>query len=100
MQYVGQNIDQFWSRWNNYKRDSRKYDQGATCMQQQLFNHFRTSSHCGFLEDISLQVAVRIYSSKQVILKLPQYSQKKTCVGVSFLETSLLKRDFDTDMFL
>ena len=54
-------------------------------MQQQLFNHFRTSGHCGFLEDVSLQVAVSVYSSKQVILKLPQYSQEKICVGVSFL---------------
>ena len=54
MQYVGQTIDQFWSRWNDYKSDLRKHDQGATCMQQHLFNHFWTSGHCGFLEDVSL----------------------------------------------
>ena len=54
MQYVGQTIDQFRSRWNNYKSDSRKYGQGATCMQQHLFNHFCTSGHCSFLEDVSL----------------------------------------------
>ena len=54
MQYVGQTIDQFRSRWNNYKSDSRKHVQGATCMQQHLFNHFCTSGHCGFLEDVSL----------------------------------------------
>ena len=54
MQYVGQTIDQFRSRWNSYKSDLRKHDQGAKCMQQDLFNHFCTSSHCGFLEDVSL----------------------------------------------
>ena len=54
MQYVRQTIDQFRSRWNNYKSDSRKNGQGATCMQQHLFNHFCTSGHCGFLEDVSL----------------------------------------------
>ena len=54
-------------------------------MQQQMFNHFRVSGHCGFLEDVSLQVSVHIYSSKQVISKLPEYSQEKICVRVSFL---------------
>ena len=54
MQCVGQTIDQFHSRWNSYKSDSRKYGQGATCKQQHLFNHFCTSGHCGFLEDVSL----------------------------------------------
>ena len=34
--------------------DSRKHGQGATCMQQHLFNHFCTVGHCGFLEDVSL----------------------------------------------
>ena len=28
--YVGQTIDQFRSRWKNYKSDSRKHSQGAT----------------------------------------------------------------------
>ena len=60
MQYVGQTIDQFRSRWNNYKRDSRKHDQGAKCMQQHLFNNFCTSDHCGFLEDVSLTFIVKL----------------------------------------
>ena len=30
MQYVGQTIDQFRSRWKNYKSDSKKHGQGAT----------------------------------------------------------------------
>ena len=54
MQYVGLTIDQFHSRWSNYKSDSRKHGQRATCMQQHLFNHFCKSGHCGFLEDVSL----------------------------------------------
>ena len=54
MQYVGQTIDQFRSRWNNYKRDSRKHGQRATCMQQHFFNHFCIPDHCRFLEDVSL----------------------------------------------
>ena len=53
MEYVGQTIDQFRSRWNHFKSDSRKHGQGATCMQQHLFNHFCTSGYCGSLEDVS-----------------------------------------------
>ena len=36
------------------KWHSRKHDQGATCMQQHLFNRFCTSGNCGFLEHVSL----------------------------------------------
>ena len=54
MQYVGQTIDQFRLIWNNYKSDLRKHGQGATCMQQHLFNHSCISGHCNFLEDVSL----------------------------------------------
>ena len=53
MQYVGQTIDQFRSRWSNYKSNLRKHGQGATCMKQNLFNHFCTSGPCIFLEDVS-----------------------------------------------
>ena len=60
MQYVGQTTDQFRSRWNNYKSDSRKHSHGATCMQQHLFNHFCTSGHCGFLEDVSLTFKIKL----------------------------------------
>ena len=40
MQYVGQTIDQFRSRCNNYKSDSRKHGQGAICMQQHFLTTF------------------------------------------------------------
>ena len=39
-QYVEQTIDQFRSRWNNWKSDCSKHDQGAACMQQHLFKNF------------------------------------------------------------
>ena len=54
MQYVEQTVDQFRSRWNNYKSDPRQYGQGATCMQRHLLNHFCASGHCSFLKDVSL----------------------------------------------
>ena len=56
IQYVGQTVDQFRSRWNNYKSDSRKYSRGNSCMQQHLFNHFCTSGHAGFLDDVAITI--------------------------------------------
>ena len=50
MQYLGQTTDQFQSKWNNYKSDSRKH--GLTF--QNLFYYFCTSDDGGFLEDVSL----------------------------------------------
>ena len=55
MQYVGQKVDQFRSRWNKYKSDSRKYSRGGFCMQQHLCNYFCTSGHAGFLDDVSIR---------------------------------------------
>ena len=54
MQYVGPNVDQFCSRWNNYKSNSRKYSRGDSCMQQHPFNHFCTSGNAVFLDNVSL----------------------------------------------
>ena len=39
MQYLWPTVEQFRSRWNNYKSDSRKHGQ-ATCLQQHMLNHF------------------------------------------------------------
>ena len=55
IQHIGKAIDQFRSRWNYYKYDSRKHSQGATCMQQHFSNHFCISCHYGFLEDLPLK---------------------------------------------
>ena len=54
IQCVGQTVDQFRSRWNNYKSDSIKYSRGGSRMQQHLFNHFCNSGHAGFLNDVSI----------------------------------------------
>ena len=45
------------------------------------------------------KAAVRRCSSEKVFLKISQYSQENTCVGVSFL-IKLLKRDSNTGVFL
>ena len=49
--YVGQAVDMFRSRWNNYKDDSRKFDRGEDCMQKYLYEHFHLPGHTGFLQD-------------------------------------------------
>ena len=53
-QYVGQTIDDFRFRWNNYKDNNRKYQRSETCMQEHLFRHFLSSGHNGFLNDVSI----------------------------------------------
>ena len=53
-QYVGQTVDGFRFRWNNYKSNCRKYQRGEMCMQQHLFEHFCDCNHEGFLSDVSI----------------------------------------------
>ena len=53
-QYVGQTIDDFQFRWNNYKNNNRKYQRSETCMQEHLFKHFSSPGHNGFLNDVSI----------------------------------------------
>ena len=47
IQYVGLTIDQFGSRWNKYKSDSRKHGQGTACMQQHLLKIFESLAIVG-----------------------------------------------------
>ena len=47
-QYVGQTVDMFRSRWNNYKDNSRKFDRGEDCMQRHLYKHFQLLGHTAF----------------------------------------------------
>ena len=54
IQYSGQTVDQFRSKWNNYKSYSRKQSRSGFCMQQHLFNHFCTSRYAGILDDVSI----------------------------------------------
>ena len=53
-QYVGQTVDTFRYRWNNYRFNSRKHAHGISCMQEHLYEHFCDSEHSGFLNDVSI----------------------------------------------
>ena len=50
--YVGQTVDIFRSRWNNYKNNDRKYLVGEPCMQEHILEHFNSDGHTGSLENI------------------------------------------------
>ena len=39
-QYVGQTVEEFRYKWNNYKDNGCKYQEYGTCMQQHLFEQF------------------------------------------------------------
>ena len=47
--YVGQTVDIFRNRWNNYKYNARKFDRGEDFMQKHLYEHFTLPGHSGFL---------------------------------------------------
>ena len=53
-QYVGQTVNKFRFRWNNYKSNFRKHQQGERCMQQHLYEHFCNSDHNCFTSDVSI----------------------------------------------
>ena len=53
-QYIGQTVDKFRLRWNNYKSNNRKHQRLEPCMQEHLFEHFNEEGHHGFLEDVSI----------------------------------------------
>ena len=54
MQYVGNAVDDFHLRWNNYKDNDRKYLRKESCIQQHLFKHFSSEGHNSFLDDVSI----------------------------------------------
>ena len=47
-QYVGQTVDEFRRRWNNYKFNDRKLQRFEPCMQEHLFSHFSMAGHDEF----------------------------------------------------
>ena len=49
-QYVGQTVDEFRRRWNNYKSNDRKFQRLEPCMH--LFSYFSMAVHDGFLNDV------------------------------------------------
>ena len=54
LQYVGSTTDRFRLRWNNYKDNDRKAQRGEEHMQPELFDHFYSEEHDGFLQDCSI----------------------------------------------
>ena len=53
-QYVGQTVDEFRHRWNNYKDNARKFERGGHGMQRHLYEHFNLPGLSGFLNDVSV----------------------------------------------
>ena len=51
-QYVGQTVDEFSHRWNNYKDSARKFERGEHCIQRHLYEQFNLPGHTGFLNDV------------------------------------------------
>ena len=54
LQYVGSTTNPFHYRWNNYKDSNRKAERGVAHMQADLFEHFASHGHSGFLEDCTI----------------------------------------------
>ena len=54
MQDVGSTTDPFCYRWNNYKDNNRKAERRVEHMQADLFEHFASNGHNGFLEDCTI----------------------------------------------
>ena len=56
-QYVGQTVEDFRLRWNNYKSKDRKYQKlelKLPYMQEHLFEHFNREGHHCFSDEISI----------------------------------------------
>ena len=53
-QYVGQTVDEFRNRWNNYKSNDRRFLNEQFCFQEHIFEHFNSEGHSRFLENVSI----------------------------------------------
>ena len=60
---MGQTVDEFGFRWNNYKSNCRKYQRGETCMQQHLYKYFCSGNHNFFISDVYVTFIHKIYPS-------------------------------------
>ena len=54
LQYVASTTNPFRYRWNSYKDNNRKAERGVEQMQPDLFEHFTSKGHNGFLEDCTI----------------------------------------------
>ena len=52
-QCVRETTDEFHLRWNNYKSNDRNNARNEACMQEHLFEHFKSEGHSDFLEMFS-----------------------------------------------
>ena len=41
-------------RWNNYKSKSKSFKRGEKCIQEHLYNYFKSEGHIEFLDDVSI----------------------------------------------
>ena len=48
-QYLVETTNEFRPRWNNYKSNDRKNARNEACMQERLFEHFKSEIQSGFL---------------------------------------------------
>ena len=53
-QYVGQAVDSFHFRWNNYKCNCHKHTKGESVKQQHLYDHFMLEDRTQFVNDVSI----------------------------------------------
>ena len=88
-QYVGQTVDIFRNRWNNYKDNARKFDRREHCIQKHLYKHFTLPGHCGFLHDVSVTLIDKTD---------PSYPTKRENYWIDTLKTKApLGLNFDFD---
>ena len=50
-QYVGQTVDSFCFRWNNFKYNYHKHAKDESVKQQHLYDHFMLEDHTQFVND-------------------------------------------------
>ena len=53
-QYVGQTVDRFRFRWNNYKCNCHKHAKSESVKQQHLYDHFMLEHYTQFVNDASI----------------------------------------------
>ena len=62
-EYVGQTVDEFHRRWNNYKSNYSKFQRLEPCMQEHLFSHSSMAGHDLFLNDVFIAFIDKTYPS-------------------------------------
>lgn len=61
--YVGQTVDNFRNRWNNYKCNDKKFSKSQLCFQEHIFNHFDRLGHSRLLENVSVTFIQKTFQS-------------------------------------